>query len=213
MVNRPLFNSLPTETTDAASSASLDQFSVASSYSTAPSSPLSVHTDDRFCDTEGFPSSFPPLPESTPPSLVSTQDTQTPDNWVKRDDRLVRLTGKHPFNCEAKLGDLFAAGFLTPTELFYVRNHGAVPRVDEEAARNWTLRVHGLVKNECALTLNDLKTKFPVVTLPVTLVCAGNRRKEQNMVLKGLGFNWGAAGSKLALSAPDIEAGIIDVEP
>ncbi|CAE6498186.1 unnamed protein product [Rhizoctonia solani] len=191
-------NGQPTETTDATSS-SPDKFSVASSYSTAPSSPLSVYTDDKLHDTGGFPNSFPPLPESTPPSLVSTQDTQTPDNWVKRDDRLVRLTGKHPFNCEPKLGDLFAAGFLTPTELFYVRNHGAVPRVNEETARNWTLRVHGLVKNECALTLNDLKSKFPVVTLPVTLVCAGNRRKEQNMVLKGLGFNWGAAGVSTAL--------------
>lgn len=27
--------------------------------------------------------------------------------------------------------------------------------------------------------------------LQVTLVCAGNRRKEQNMLKKGKGFNWG----------------------
>jgi nitrate reductase (NAD(P)H) len=96
-------------------------------------------------------------------------------------------------------------GFLTPTELFYVRNHGAVPKVDEELAQNWTLRVHGLVKNECALTLDDLKRKFPVVTLPVTLVCAGNRRKEQNMVLKGLGFSWGAAGGNANSPSPIVD--------
>ncbi|KAH7313228.1 nitrate reductase [Rhizoctonia solani] len=187
------------ESIDSASSTSPDQLSLASSNSTVPSSPASICIDDKLQATTGLPSSFPALPESTPPSVVSAQDEQTPDSWVKRDDRLIRLTGKHPFNCEAKLGDLFAAGFLTPTELFYVRNHGAVPRVDEEATRDWTLRVHGLVKNECALTLNDLKSKFPIVTLPVTLVCAGNRRKEQNMVLKGLGFSWGAAGVSTAL--------------
>ncbi|ELU36555.1 nitrate reductase [Rhizoctonia solani AG-1 IA] len=182
------------ETTDSSSNSSPDY----SPESTAPSSPSTVIIDHKLSHTNRLPSHFPALPESTPPSQVSSQDVQTPDNWVMRDGRLIRLTGKHPFNCEAKLSDLFA-GFLTPTELFYVRNHGAVPRVDEELARNWSLRVHGLVKNECALTLDDLKRKFPVVTLPVTLVCAGNRRKEQNMVLKGLGFSWGAAGVSTAL--------------
>jgi nitrate reductase (NAD(P)H) len=111
----------------------------------------------------------------------------------------VRLTGKHPFNCEAKLDTLFKAGFLTPTSLFYVRNHGAVPKVDRDKAAAWTFRVHGLVENECNLTIRDLAHLFPVVTLPVTLVCAGNRRKEQNVVRKGLGFNWGAAGVSTAL--------------
>ncbi|GAB1518037.1 Cytosolic Fe-S cluster assembly factor nar1 [Rhizoctonia solani] len=183
------------ETTDSSSNSSPDY----SPESTAPSSPSTVIIDHKLSHTNRLPSHFPALPESTPPSQVSSLDVQTPDNWVVRDGRLIRLTGKHPFNCEAKLSDLFAAGFLTPTELFYVRNHGAVPRVDEELARNWSLRVHGLVKNECALTLDDLKRKFPVVTLPVTLVCAGNRRKEQNMVLKGLGFSWGAAGVSTAL--------------
>jgi len=32
---------------------------------------------------------------------------------------------------------------------------------------------------------------LPSVTLPVTLVCAGNRRKEENMLKKSIGFNWG----------------------
>jgi len=74
---------------------------------------------------------------------VSFRDT--PDHWVARDPRIVRLTGKHPLNCEAKLNDLYAAGFLTPANLFYVRNHGAVPKVDKEKTESWTLEIHGCV--------------------------------------------------------------------
>ncbi|KAF8599085.1 hypothetical protein BDV93DRAFT_539018 [Ceratobasidium sp. AG-I] len=185
----------PSETSDTTSNSTSPPYSEI----TLPSSPTSSTQSDLKHTKSELPSHFPGLPVTSPPSGVSSQDAQTPDNWVLRDDRLVRLTGKHPFNCEARLGDLFSAGFLTPTELFYVRNHGAVPRVDEDAARAWSLRVHGLVKNECQFTLQELKSNFPVVTLPVTLVCAGNRRKEQNTVLKGLGFNWGAAGVSTAL--------------
>ncbi|CAE6377591.1 unnamed protein product [Rhizoctonia solani] len=199
MLSQHPVNTQLVRATDSTSSHLSDHSPATSTYSTSLSSPASFSTDQKLPVTEGFPASFPPLPKSTSPAQVSAQDAQTPDSWVKRDERLVRLTGKHPFNCEAKLDDLFAAGFLTPTELFYVRNHGAVPKVDEDAAGNWTLQVHGLVRNECALKLDDLKSKFPVVTLPVTLVCAGNRRKEQNMALKGLGFNWGAAGVSTAL--------------
>jgi nitrate reductase (NAD(P)H) len=78
------------------------------------------------------------------PILRHKSCSGTPDAWVPRDPRLVRLTGKHPLNCEAKLNDLFASGFLTPNNLFYVRNHGAVPRVDSsQAAINWKLEIHG----------------------------------------------------------------------
>lgn len=112
---------------------------------------------------------------------------------------MVRLTGKHPFNSEAPLSALFSSGFLTPQSLFYVRNHGAVPKVSPQQARDWKLRVHGLVEQEIEFTIQNLKDLFPVVTLPVTLVCAGNRRKEQNIVAKGLGFNWGAAGVSTGL--------------
>ena len=104
----------------------------------------------------------------------------TPDNWVPRDTRLIRLTGKHPFNTEAPLRDLVDAGFLTPSNLFYVRNHGAVPQCNQERADNWTLRIHGLVEQEHTFTIQDLISRFQVVTLPITLVCAGNRRREQN---------------------------------
>lgn len=33
---------------------------------------------------------------------------------------------------------------------------------------------------------------LPSIMLPVTLACSGNRRKEQNMVAKSVGFHWGS---------------------
>lgn len=56
-----------------------------------------------------------------------------------------------------------------------------------------------LVENPIVLTLRQIISDFRQVTCPVTLVCAGNRRKEQNMVRKSKGFNWGAAGLSTAL--------------
>ncbi|KAG6884420.1 hypothetical protein C0993_011292, partial [Termitomyces sp. T159_Od127] len=107
--------------------------------------------------------------------------------------------GKHPFNAEAKLNVLFSKGFLTPSNLFFVRNHGAVPQVDTQTAREWKVAIHGLCENPVIFTVEELRSKFEVITVPVTLVCAGNRRKEQNVVQKSLGFSWGAAGLSTAL--------------
>jgi nitrate reductase (NAD(P)H) len=79
-----------------------------------------------------------------------------------------------------------------------VRNHGAVPRVSlGHAYADWKIRIHGLVANPVELSVRELVARFPVVTLPVTICCAGNRRKEQNVVRKSLGFDWGAGGGGL----------------
>uniref|UniRef100_J3LHH7 Nitrate reductase n=1 Tax=Oryza brachyantha TaxID=4533 RepID=J3LHH7_ORYBR len=110
------------------------------------------------------------------------------DAWVRRHPALVRLTGKHPFNSEPPLPRLMSHGFITPAPLHYVRNHGPVPKADWST---WTLEVTGLVKRPARLTMEQLVTGFEAVELPVTLVCAGNRRKEQNMVRQTVGFNWG----------------------
>lgn len=49
------------------------------------------------------------------------------------------------------------------------------------------------------MTLRQLISDYEQVTCPITLVCAGNRRKEQNVVRKSKGFSWGAAGLSTAL--------------
>ncbi|KAL2046567.1 hypothetical protein ABVK25_011752 [Lepraria finkii] len=141
-----------------------------------------------------------PLP---PPTTIPTEtldvDKKTPDAHVPRDPRLIRLTGVHPFNVEAPLSALFNEGFLTSPELFYVRNHGAVPEVKDEEIPDWEFSVEGLVEKPFILTLRQLIAKYEQITCPVTLVCAGNRRKEQNQVRKSKGFSWGPAGVSTAL--------------
>lgn len=85
-----------------------------------------------------------PLPPTTNiPTKVLEIDKKTPDAHVARDPRLIRLTGVHPFNVEAPLSALFNEGFLTSPELFYVRNHGAVPEVRDEEIPDWSFSVEG----------------------------------------------------------------------
>lgn len=88
-----------------------------------------------------------PLPPPTcAPTEVLDIDKKTPDAHVPRDPRLIRLTGTHPFNVEAPLQALFNEGFLTSPELFYVRNHGAVPQVHDQDLLDWEFTLEGQVE-------------------------------------------------------------------
>ncbi|RCI11295.1 hypothetical protein L249_7126 [Ophiocordyceps polyrhachis-furcata BCC 54312] len=139
-----------------------------------------------------------PLPPAIRPKAVLTDDLKTPDSHVPRDSRLIRLTGLHPLNVEAPLSELYDEGFLTSENLHYVRNHGGVPRCDDDHVDDWTFSIQGLVARPTTLRLRDL-VSYDQVTYPITLVCAGNRRKEQNVVRKSKGFSWGPAGLSTAL--------------
>ena len=85
-------------------------------------------------------------PPTKPPTRVLDIDKKTPDAHVPRDPRLIRLTGTHPFNVEPPLSALFNEGFLTSPELFYVRNHGAVPEVRDHDIPDWEFSVEGSVE-------------------------------------------------------------------
>jgi nitrate reductase (NAD(P)H) len=124
-------------------------------------------------------------------SFPDYRDKGTPDEWLPRDGRLVRLTGRHPFNVEPPMSILNQYKFITPSSLHYVRNHGACPKLTWE---DFTICVGGpLVKNKMEISMDALAA-MKTRELPVTLVCAGNRRKEQNMIRQTIGFNWGACG-------------------
>lgn len=93
--------------------------------------------------------------------------------------------------------------------MFYVRNHGPVPQVRDEDIPNWEISIEGLVENPIVLNFRDILEKYDQITAPITLVCAGNRRKEQNTVRKSKGFSWGAAGLSTALFTGPMMADIL----
>lgn len=89
-----------------------------------------------------------------------------------KDPRFI-VRSKAPFNGGAPL-DLLGAAPITPTTLFYVRNHAEVPDVDRAGFR---LTVDGSVDRELSLSLDDL-AKLPRREVEAVMPCAGNRRLE-----------------------------------
>ena len=138
------------------------------------------------------PPSANALPRKFPEAHITKiddKDKGTPDDWVPRHPDLIRLTGRHPLNCEPPLTANYEHGFYLPASLHFVRNHGACPRLDWESHK---IKIHGLVDRPMEITMNEL-VQLPSVKIPVTLVCAGNRRREENMIKKTIGFSWGAS--------------------
>ncbi|ROT36561.1 molybdopterin binding oxidoreductase [Sodiomyces alkalinus F11] len=109
-----------------------------------------------------------------------------------RDPRLITMTEK-PRNAETPLEEL-TESFITPKELFYVRNHMWVPKVDDPD--RYTLTVELLDGSTKEYTLDDLKTKFKPVKITAALQCSGNRRKDMTTHAQkktnGLQWNLGA---------------------
>ena len=79
-----------------------------------------------------------------------------------------------PMNSETPL-ELLADAAVTPTDLFYIRNHLPVPEVDAAAYR---LSIGGEGARGVELSLEDLKTRFKKHSVVATVQCAGNRRKD-----------------------------------
>jgi sulfite oxidase len=92
-------------------------------------------------------------------------------NDPERDARLLTLT-PCPRNAETPEGGL--REFITPNELFYVRNHFWVPAVDGEEHKIVIELTDG---SERTYTVRELKEKFQRHKVTTTLQCAGNRRK------------------------------------
>lgn len=80
-----------------------------------------------------------------------------------------------------------ACGFITKTALHYTRNHGAVPNL------TWgehCVEVVGDDIESTSFSMDEISTDFQLRSFPMTMCCAGNRRKEQNMMAKTVGFSW-----------------------
>ena len=63
---------------------------------------------------------------------------------------------------------------MTPTELFYVRNHGTIPEV---VPGSYRLSASGVAERPLELWLEEIRDEFPKVTVTTTVQCAENRRE------------------------------------
>lgn len=93
----------------------------------------------------------------------------------KADDMIHVL--KFPYNGEPPR-DRLVSTEITDNADHFVRNHGGIPEIDEDA---YFFDVEGIVKNPRRITMAELKDEklFPRQTSVVTLQCSGTRRIEQ----------------------------------
>ncbi|KAK1318628.1 Sulfite oxidase [Acorus calamus] len=106
---------------------------------------------------------------------------------------ILQINAKEPFNAEPPRGALVSS-FITPVDLFYKRNHGPIPIVDDIG--RYSVSVRGLVKSSIQLTMADIK-KLPKYNVTATLQCAGNRRTAMSKVrtVRGVGWDISALGN------------------
>jgi DMSO/TMAO reductase YedYZ molybdopterin-dependent catalytic subunit len=96
----------------------------------------------------------------------------------------LKVVTQSPQNAETPLADVH--GWVTPTRLFFVRNHFDVPEID---LAKWRLAVGGGVRRPLELTYAELN-EMPQRTLLATLECAGNGRSF--LAQKAPGVQWSA---------------------
>ncbi len=102
------------------------------------------------------------------------------------------LLTDRPYNLETPL-KYFLKDF-TPNDVFFIRWHLANLPI-EINADTFRLRIGGNVKNELAISINDLKTKFKPYTINALCVCAGNARSCFNPQVAGAQWVNGGMGN------------------
>ena len=107
-------------------------------------------------------------PEAETESLLPRgPETPRPPRWEKDPSPFIQRT----LNLETRLE--LIDGFLTPNELFFVRNHSPTPRIDPAS---YALRIEGDgAEAELSLDLPTLES-LPQRTITAYLECAGNWR-------------------------------------
>ncbi|KAL8583283.1 hypothetical protein ACOMHN_043060 [Nucella lapillus] len=125
------------------------------------------------------------ITEKAASDVTSVNDPYT--NEPARSPILIPSARK-PFNAEPP-SQLLAEKFLTPNDLFYVRNHLPVPVVDPS---KYSLEVQGSHKG-AVFSLHQLRKQFPKKSVAAVVQCAGNRRSEMVKIKSVKGLNWGMA--------------------
>nr|GMC95327.1 sulfite oxidase [Ipomoea batatas] len=98
----------------------------------------------------------------------------------------LKINAKEPFNAEPPRSALVSS-YVTPVDLFYKRNHGPIPIVED--IERYSVTVSGLIGHSKELFMRDI-WKLPKYTVTATLQCAGNRRTAMSNTRKVRGVGW-----------------------
>jgi DMSO/TMAO reductase YedYZ molybdopterin-dependent catalytic subunit len=108
---------------------------------------------------------------------------------------------------------------FTPNDAFYVRWHlETIPNTVD--LKEWRLHVEGNVQNSLTLSLDELASRFPAVTVAAVNQCSGNSRSRLQPRVPGGQWGNGAmgnarwTGAKLSdiLAAAGVKAGSVQVQ-
>uniref|UniRef100_A0A7C8YT32 Sulfite oxidase n=1 Tax=Opuntia streptacantha TaxID=393608 RepID=A0A7C8YT32_OPUST len=128
-------------------------------------------------------------------AFTAAHGLRAPSNYSEEPPRHPSLVvnSKEPFNAEP-LRSALISSYVTPVDLFYKRNHGPIPVVDD--VESYRLSITGLVKIQKDLSMTDI-WNLPKYTVTATLQCAGNRRTAMSKIRKvrGVGWDVGAIGN------------------
>ncbi len=113
--------------------------------------------------------------ETAATSLPVADDDDPYKNDPERHPAFI-INSLKPFNAEPPGELLHDAGFITPSDIFYIRNHLPVPVIDPVSYRLEVEVENGSKGYSIFLSINDIKTKFPRHTVICATQCAGNRR-------------------------------------
>jgi sulfite oxidase len=124
------------------------------------------------------------------------QAALSPDDPYAKDPRLhpaLKLHARTPATAEPPL-ELLVHSYITPGDLWFVRSHHpvppcALPGADASAHRLTLLGPSGA--QLLSLSVAELRSRFPAVSVTSTLQCGGNRRSDMNGVRSTAGIAWG----------------------
>ena len=91
------------------------------------------------------------------------------------------------------------AGYLTPREQHYIRNHYRTPEIDAE---EWRVSLTGMVKETVNLSVDELKHDFPTESVIHTMECSGNGRAYFEPSAEGDQWTYGALGTAVWTGTP-----------
>ncbi|XP_039068202.1 sulfite oxidase-like [Hibiscus syriacus] len=99
---------------------------------------------------------------------------------------VLTLLIQEPFNAEQPRSALISF-YVTPVDLFYKRNHGPIPVVDDR--ERFCVDITGLIQTPKKLCMRDVRM-LPKYNVTAILQCAGNRRTAMSKTRKVRGVGW-----------------------